>query len=57
MASDNDGKGCDPDRQDRIRHPSEQHRRQFPKNVALLLVLVSFCLLFYLVAIVRMGGG
>ncbi len=61
MASENDGKdgGKDggPDHQDRIRHPSGQHRRQFQKNVAMLLVLVGICVLIYLVAIVRMGGG
>ena len=57
MANENDGKGGGPEHPDRIRHPSGQHRRQFQKNLALLLVLVAFCVLIYLVAIVRMGGG
>lgn len=54
MANENEG---GPERQERVRHPSEQHRRQFPKNVAMMLVLVAVCVMFYLVAIVRMGGG
>ncbi len=57
MANENDGKGGGPAHPDRIRHPSGQHRRQFQKNLALMLVLVAFCVLIYLVAIVRMGGG
>lgn len=36
---------------------SDMHRRQRGKNLALLAVLVSLCVLFYLVAIVRMGGS
>jgi len=36
---------------------SEVHRRQRVKNWAILAVLVTFVVLVYFVAIVRMGGG
>lgn len=36
---------------------SEMHRKQRTKNLALMLVLVGFCVLVYFVAIVRMSGG
>ncbi len=37
------------------RDPSERHRQQRGKNFALLGVLVGFCVIFYLVFIVRAG--
>ncbi len=39
------------------RYPSEVHRRQRSKNLALLVVLLAFAILVYFVAIVRMSGG
>jgi len=39
------------------RHLSETHRRQRGKNLAMLAALVGLVVLFYVVAIVRMGGG
>ena len=39
------------------RYPSEVHRRQRRKNLALLLLLAGFAVLVYFVALVRMGGG
>ncbi len=39
------------------RFRSEVHRRQRGKNLALAAVLVALMVLFYVVAIVRMGGG
>jgi len=36
---------------------SDMHRRQRRKNIALALVLAALMLLFYIVAIVRMGGS
>ncbi len=35
----------------------DAHRRQRRKNIALMLVLVAFAVLFYLITIVRMGGN
>lgn len=37
------------------RQPSEMHRRQRSKNIALGLVLFGLVVLFYVVAIVKMG--
>jgi hypothetical protein len=39
------------------RYPSEMHRRQRGKNIALGLVLFGFVVLFYVVAIVKIGGS
>lgn len=39
------------------RFRSEVHRRQRGKNLALAGVLIALMVLFYVVAIVRMGGG
>lgn len=39
------------------RQPSEMHRRQRGKNIALALVLFGLVVLFYIVAIVKMSGG
>jgi hypothetical protein len=39
------------------RYPSEVHKRQRSKNLTLLAVLVGLVVLFYVVALVRMGGG
>lgn len=39
------------------RPPSEMHRRQRSKNLALLAVLLGLALLFYLITLVKMGGG
>ena len=36
---------------------SEVHKRQRSKNLAMLAVLVGLVVLFYVVALVRMGGG
>jgi hypothetical protein len=36
---------------------SDMHRRQRRKNIALVLALLGFALLFYLVTIVRLGGN
>ena len=36
---------------------SEMHRRQRSKNLTMLAVLVGLVVLFYVTAIVRMGGG
>ncbi len=36
---------------------SKQHRRQRGKNIALLVVLLALVGIFYLVTLVRMGGG
>ena len=40
-----------------MRHPSQRHKRQWSKNLALLLVLFGLVALFYVVAMVRIGGG
>ena len=37
--------------------PSETHRRQRGKNIALALVLFAMAVLFYVVAIVKMSGN
>ena len=37
--------------------PSDLHRRQRSKNLALLFVLLAFVVVVYLVSLVRMGGG
>ena len=37
--------------------PSDMHRRQRGKNIALGLVLFGLAVLFYVVAIVKMGGN
>jgi len=34
---------------------SERHRTQRVKNITVLIVLVSFCIIFYLVFITRAG--
>lgn len=39
------------------RQPSEMHRRQRGKNIALGAVLFGAIVLFYVVAIVKMSGG
>lgn len=39
------------------RYRSEMHKRQRSKNLTMLAVLVGLVVLFYVVAIVRMGGG
>lgn len=39
------------------RQPSEMHRRQRGKNIALGLVLFGMAVLFYVVAIVKIGGS
>ncbi len=36
---------------------SERHRRQRTRNIALLAVLLGLVALFYVMSIVRMGGG
>ena len=36
---------------------SERHRRQRTRNFALLAVLLSLVVLFYIMSIVRMGGA
>ena len=37
--------------------PSELHRKQRSKNLALLFALLAFVVVIYLVSVVRMGGG
>ena len=39
------------------RQPSEMHRRQRGRNIALGLVLFAMAVLFYVVAIVKISGG
>jgi uncharacterized membrane protein len=39
------------------RYPSEMHKRQRSKNLAMLAALVGLVVLFYVVALVRMSGG
>lgn len=39
------------------RQPSDMHRRQRGRNIALGLVLFGLAVLFYVVAIVKIGGG
>lgn len=45
------------DGRDDRRQPSEMHRRQRGKNLALLAVLLGLCVLFYVITIVRGGGA
>lgn len=40
-----------------MKHVSEQHKRQRGKNLALLAVLLGLVVLFYIITLVRMGGG
>lgn len=44
-------------REERKTYPSEVHRRQRRKNLAVLLALVGFCVLVYFVSIARMSGA
>ncbi len=39
------------------RQPSEMHRRQRGKNIAVAVVLFGMVVLFYVVAIVKIGGA
>src|SRR3546814_12236691 len=48
---------ADDEDKDKRRSRSEMHRRQRAKNLALMAVLAGLAFLFYLVAIVRIGGG
>ncbi|MDX1709551.1 MAG: hypothetical protein R3316_00260 [Rhodovibrionaceae bacterium] len=43
------------EREDRRNEDREIHRRRRSKNLALLAALVAFCVLVYLITIVRMG--
>ena len=36
---------------------TERHRKQRVKNFALLIALLGFCVLVYLVTLVRLGGA
>ncbi len=40
-----------------MKHPTQRHKRQWGKNIALLAVLFGLVALFYLITIVRMGGN
>ncbi len=40
-----------------MKEPSDRHRRQRGKNIALLVVLLALVGIFYVVTLVRMGGG
>ncbi len=42
---------------DKRGYTSEMHRRQRAKNLAMLAALVGLVVLFYVTAVVRMGGG
>lgn len=42
---------------DKDRYLSEMHKRQRSKNLTMLAVLAGLVVLFYVVAVVRMGGG
>ena len=53
MSIDKDKGGTPPGT---LRLSDEALRRRKLKNRALLVVLVAFCLLFYLITIVRMGN-
>ena len=46
-----------PDSKDERKYRSELHRRQRKKNLALMAVLLAWCAIFYVVAILRLGGG
>ena len=39
------------------KHRSDLHRKQWSKNIALLVLLLAFIIVVYFVALVRMGGG
>jgi hypothetical protein len=45
------------DEKDKRRYVSEVHKRQRSKNYAMLAVLGALVVLFYVVAIVRIGGA
>ena len=36
---------------------NDMHKRQRKKNIALAMAIVGFCVLVYVVSIVRMSGG
>lgn len=55
--ADMDKPGKTEARGDSRRFPSEMHRRQRGKNIALAAVLVGLMVLFYVVVIVRMSGA
>ena len=40
-----------------MKHPTQRHKLQWGKNIALLAVLFGLVALFYLITIVRMGGN
>ena len=42
---------------DKGRYQSKMHKRQRSKNLAMLVILAGLVALFYVVALVRMGGG
>jgi hypothetical protein len=42
---------------DKSRYRSDMHKRQRSKNLAMLAVLAGLVVLFYVLALVRMGGG
>ena len=46
-----------PEKDDKRRYRSEMHRRQRSKNLTMLAVLVGLVVLFYVIAVVRMGGN
>jgi len=39
------------------RRPSAMHRSRRGRNIAIALLLVALVVLFYIITIVRMGGG
>ena len=39
------------------RGSSDMHKRQRKKNIALAFAIAGFCLLVYVVSLVRMSGG
>lgn len=43
--------------QDRKPGSSDVHKRQKKKNLALALAIVGFCVLVYIVSIIKMSGG
>ena len=57
VMADMDKPGKNESRADDRRFPSEMHRRQRGKNIALAAVLVGLMVLFYVGVIVRMSGG
>ena len=42
---------------DKRRYRSEMHKRQRSKNLVMLAILAGLVVLFYVLALVRMGGG